>query len=116
VSIVFGIFFIISLAMLHQTDDIEVAAFSSIMLTMTFYPMSAGRNFEEILRLVDALKMADQHKIATPVNWKHGDAVLIPPSVSDEEATRLFPQGWTATKPGGGPESQQRPYLRYVKV
>lgn len=81
---------------------------------MTFYPMSAGRSFSEILRLVDSLQLSDKRKVATPVNWKHGDPVLIPPSVSDEEATRIFPQGWTTTKPGGGAESQQRPYLRYV--
>lgn len=83
---------------------------------MTFYPMSAGRSFLEILRLVDSLQLSDRCKVATPVNWKHGDPVLIPPSVSDEEATRIFPQGWTTTKPGGGPESQQRPYLRYVML
>ncbi len=81
---------------------------------MTFYPMSAGRSFSEILRLVDSLQLSDKSKVATPVNWKRGDPVLIPPSVSDEEATKIFPQGWTTTKPGGGPESQQRPYLRYV--
>lgn len=81
---------------------------------MTFYPMSAGRSFSEILRLVDSLQLSDKCKVATPVNWKHGDPVLIPPSISDEQATVLFPQGWTTTKPGGGPESQQRPYLRYV--
>lgn len=83
---------------------------------MTFYPMSAGRSFSEILRLVDSLQLSDKHKVATPVNWKHGDPVLIPPSVSDEEATKIFPQGWTTTKPGGGQESQQRPYLRYVNL
>ncbi len=83
---------------------------------MTFYPMSAGRNFGELIRVIDSLQLSDKHKVATPVNWKPGDAVLIPPSVSDEEATRLFPQGWTTTKPGGGPESQQRPYLRYVSL
>lgn len=83
---------------------------------MTFYPMSAGRNFDELLRLIDALQLADKHKIACPVNWKKGDAVLIPPNISDEQATAMFPQGWTTTKPGGGPESAQRPYLRYVKV
>jgi alkyl hydroperoxide reductase subunit AhpC len=81
---------------------------------MTFYPMSVGRNFDEILRLVDGLQLADRSKVACPVNWKAGDPVLIPPSISDEQATQLFPQGWTTTKPGGGPESAQRPYLRYV--
>jgi thioredoxin-dependent peroxiredoxin len=83
---------------------------------MTFYPMSAGRSFSELLRLIDSLQLSDKHKVATPVNWKNGDPVLIPPSVSDEEATKIFPQGWTTTKPGGGPESQQRPYLRYVDL
>ena len=82
---------------------------------MTFYPMSAGRSFSELLRLLDALQLGDKYKIATPVNWNVGDPVLIPPSISDDEATKLFPQGWTTTKPGGGPESQQRPYLRYVE-
>lgn len=83
---------------------------------MTFYPMVAGRNFEEILRLVDALQLADAKRIATPANWKPGQPVLIPPSVSNEEACQIFPQGWSTTKPGGGAESAQRPYLRYVQV
>lgn len=83
---------------------------------MTFYPMSAGRNFMEILRLVDSLLLSDRCKIATPVNWEPGEAVLIPPSISDDQATILFPQGWSTTKPGGGPESTQRPYLRYVQL
>lgn len=83
---------------------------------MTFYPMSAGRNFHEILRAIDSLQLSAKYKVATPVNWAPGEAVIIPPSVSDDEATALFPQGWTTTKPGGGPESQQRPYLRYVEL
>lgn len=83
---------------------------------MTFYPMVAGRSFDEILRLVDALQLSDKYKIATPSNWKKGDPVLIPPSISNEEADKLFPQGWSTTKPGGGEESQQRPYLRYVEI
>lgn len=83
---------------------------------MTFYPMSVGRNFWELLRLIDALQLADKHKVACPVNWKQGDPVLIPPSISDSQANELFPQGWTTTKPGGGPESEQRPYLRYVNI
>lgn len=81
---------------------------------MTFYPMSAGRNFKEVLRVIDSLQLSMKYKVATPVNWEPGAPVLIPPSVSDEEATKLFPNGWTTTKPGGGPESSQRPYLRYV--
>lgn len=83
---------------------------------MTFYPMTVGRSFDEILRVVDALQLADKCHIATPSNWKQGDPVLIPPSISDEQANELFPQGWSTTKPGGGPESSQRPYLRYVNV
>jgi len=88
----------------------------NIIRAMTFYPMVAGRNFTEILRLVDALQLSDAKKIATPVNWKPGDPVLIPPSISDSDADNIFPQGWTTSKPGGGKESQQRPYLRYVHV
>jgi len=83
---------------------------------ISFYPMSCGRNFYEVLRSIDSLQLTTKYKIATPVNWEPGDAVIIPPSVSDDDATRLFPQGWTTTKPGGGPESQQRPYLRYVEL
>lgn len=83
---------------------------------MTFYPMVAGRNFDEILRLVDAIQLADKYKVATPVNWKSGEPLLIQPSISDDEATKLFPQGWTTEKPGGGDVSTQRRYLRYVNV
>ena len=82
---------------------------------ISFYPMSCGRNFYEVLRSIESLQLTAKYKIATPVNWEPGEAVIIPPSVSNEEATALFPQGWTTTKPGGGPESQQRPYLRYVE-
>lgn len=91
---------------------------NKVIRAMTFYPMIAGRSFSEILRLVDALQLADSKKIATPVNWKTGDPVLIPPSISNEEADKLFPQGWSTSKPGGlgWDESQQRPYLRYVKL
>lgn len=80
---------------------------------MTFYPMSAGRSFNEILRLVDALQLYDRDHVVTPVNWKHGDPVLIPPYISDEEATKMFPQGWTTENPSG---CDSRPYLRYVKT
>lgn len=83
---------------------------------MTFYPMVAGRNFEELLRLVDAIQLADKYKVATPVNWKKGDPLVIQPSISDEEANKLFPQGWTTKKPGGGDATTERKYLRYVNV
>lgn len=64
-----------------------------IRLTMT-YPMNVGRNFDEILRVIDALQLADRAKIATPADWKPGDKVIIPPSIDNEEAKELFPQGW----------------------
>jgi alkyl hydroperoxide reductase subunit AhpC len=63
------------------------------------YPASTGRNFEEILRCIDSLQLTDNYKVATPVNWKHGDDVIIVPSLPDEEAKKLFPQGWEAKKP-----------------
>ena len=66
---------------------------------MLIYPMSSGRNFDEVLRLLDSLQLAGKHNVATPVNWKPGDDVLIPPSVSDEQAKQKFPGGWKALKP-----------------
>lgn len=75
-----------------------------IKLMMT-YPMTTGRNFDEILRVVDSMQMTAKHKVATPVNWKQGEDVIIAGSVSDDDAKTLFPQGWKAPKP----------YLRIVK-
>ncbi len=66
---------------------------------MLSYPMSTGRNFDEILRVIDAMQLTAKHKVATPVNWKNGDEVIILPSVSDEEARQKFPSGWKAPKP-----------------
>jgi alkyl hydroperoxide reductase subunit AhpC len=63
------------------------------------YPMSSGRNFDEVLRLLDSVQLTAQHKVATPANWKQGDNVIIVPSVTDEEAKQRFPGGWTAPKP-----------------
>ena len=63
------------------------------------YPMSTGRNFDEILRVIDSLQLTASHGVATPVNWKDGDDCIIPTSVSDEEATAKFPAGFTAVKP-----------------
>ena len=66
---------------------------------MLVYPMSAGRNFDEVLRLLDALQMNATHGVATPVNWKPGEDVIIPPTVSDEEAKKKFPGGFKTLKP-----------------
>jgi alkyl hydroperoxide reductase subunit AhpC len=66
---------------------------------MLTYPMTAGRNFDEVLRLLDAVQLNAKHNVATPVNWKPGDDVIIPPAVSDEAAKAKFPQGWKTLKP-----------------
>ena len=69
-----------------------------IKLMMT-YPMDTGRNFNEILRALDSIQLTSQHDVATPVNWQPGEDVIIPPSVSDEQAQKKFPDGWKALKP-----------------
>jgi alkyl hydroperoxide reductase subunit AhpC len=66
---------------------------------MLSYPMSTGRNFDEILRVLDSLQLTAKHNVATPVNWKPGDDIIIPTSVSEEEAKKKFPQGWKTLKP-----------------
>jgi alkyl hydroperoxide reductase subunit AhpC len=72
---------------------------------MLTYPMSSGRNFDEVLRLLDSCQLTAKHTVATPVNWKAGEDVIIPPSVSDEQAKAKYPNGWKTLKP----------YLRIVK-
>jgi alkyl hydroperoxide reductase subunit AhpC len=71
---------------------------------MLTYPMSTGRNFDEVLRVLDSMQLTARHKVATPVNWQQGDECIILPSVSDEEAKKQYPGGWKAP----------RPYLRIV--
>jgi alkyl hydroperoxide reductase subunit AhpC len=66
---------------------------------MLTYPMTSGRNFDEVLRLLDSIQLTATHKVATPVNWKPGEDVIIAGSVSDEEAKQKYPQGWKAPKP-----------------
>jgi len=66
---------------------------------MLFYPMTTGRNFDEILRAIDSMQLTAKHKVATPAQWKQGQDVIIAGSVSDEDAKKLFPQGWKAPKP-----------------
>lgn len=76
----------------------------TIKLMLT-YPASTGRNFEELLRVIDSLQLTAKHKVATPADWKHGEDVIIVPALSDEEAKQRFPGGWKALKP----------YLRVTK-
>jgi len=76
-----------------------------LRLTLT-YPASTGRNFEEILRVVDSLQLTDSQRVATPANWKQGDEVVILPAIPNEEADKLFPQGYR----------QVKPYLRLTRV
>ena len=64
-----------------------------------YYPMTTGRNFDEVLRVLDSIQLTAKHRVATPANWKPGDEVIIAGSVSDDEAKGLFPQGWKAPKP-----------------
>ena len=66
---------------------------------MLSYPMSTGRNFDEVLRVLDSMQLTAKHAVATPVNWNHGDDVIISGSVSDEEAKQKYPNGWKTPKP-----------------
>jgi len=99
--------------MIHP-DESETAAVRSVYIIdpnkkirlMMTYPMNVGRNFDEILRVIDALQLGDAKQIATPADWRPGKKVIIPPSISNDEAERLFPQGW----------EELRSYLRLTDV
>lgn len=88
----------------HQSETAAVRSVfiidpdKKVRLTMT-YPMSVGRNFDEILRVIDALQTGDANRIATPADWLPGEKVIIPTSIKDGEAKTLFPQGWTEVRP-----------------
>lgn len=97
--------------MIHPQADAKVTVRTVFVidpnkkLRLTFtYPPSVGRNFDEVLRVIDSLQLSDQYKIATPVNWREGDDVIVAPTVSDEEAEKSFPKGVKKVKP----------YLRYT--
>lgn len=99
--------------MIHPNSDNKmtvrsvfvIAPDKTVKLTLT-YPAATGRNFDEILRVIDSLQMTAYQKLATPANWKHGDKAVILPSVSDEEAKNMFPKGFETLKP----------YLRLTEV
>lgn len=99
--------------MIHPGES-DTAAVRSVFIIdpkkkvrlMLTYPMSVGRNFDEILRVIDALQLNDEKQTATPADWRPGDEVIIPPSISNEDAKDIFPQGW----------NEVRPYLRLTKV
>lgn len=84
--------------------NVYVIAPDKTVKLMLTYPMSTGRNFNEILRVLDSLQLTANHQVATPANWNDGDEVIIVPAVSDEAAKEKYPDGWNAPKP----------YLRYV--
>jgi alkyl hydroperoxide reductase subunit AhpC len=99
--------------MIHPEADAKLTVRSVFVIDpakkirlILVYPPSAGRNFAEILRVIDSLQLTDNQKVATPVNWKPGEPVIIVPSLSNEEAKERFPQGWKELKP----------YLRIVQI
>ena len=81
-----------------------IDAANKVRLTIT-YPASTGRNFDEILRVIDSMQLTDKHRVATPVNWRSGEDVIIVPALNNEQAKELFPDGW----------DEKKPYLRLVK-
>ena len=88
----------------HTVRTVYLIGPDKSIKAMLSYPMTSGRNFDEVLRLLDSIQLTAKHKVATPVNWKPGEDVIIVPAVSDEEAKRKYPGGWKAPKP----------YIRFV--
>ncbi len=88
----------------HTVRTVFVVGPDKKIKLMIVYPMTTGRNFDEVLRVIDSLQLTATHKVATPVNWEPGEDVIIAGSVSDEDAKKAYPQGWRAP----------RPYLRFV--
>src|SRR5262249_6162479 len=83
----------------HTVRNVFVIGPDKKIKLVLVYPMTTGRNFDEVLRVIDSLQLTAKHKVSTPVNWKHGEDVIIAGSVSDEEAKKQYPQGWKAPKP-----------------
>jgi thioredoxin-dependent peroxiredoxin len=89
----------------HTVRTVYLIGPDKLVKAMLIYPMSSGRNFDEVLRLLESCQLTAKHKVATPANWKQGEDVIIVPSVTDDEAKQRFPNGWKTVKP----------YLRVVK-
>jgi thioredoxin-dependent peroxiredoxin len=83
----------------HTVRTVYLIGPDKLVKAMLVYPMSSGRNFDEVLRLLDSCQLTARFKVATPVNWKHGEDVIIVPAVTDEEARERFPEGWKSVKP-----------------
>jgi len=88
----------------HTVRNVFVIGPDKKIKLILVYPMTTGRNFDEVLRVIDALQLTARHRVVTPVNWKQGDDVVIAPAVSDDDARQQFPKGWKAP----------RPYIRIV--
>ena len=83
----------------HTVRTVYLVGPDKLIKAMLVYPMSSGRNFDEVLRLLDSCQLTARYKVATPVNWKQGEDVIIIPAVSDAEAKERFPEGWSSVKP-----------------
>ena len=83
----------------HTVRTVMVIGPDKKIKAMIMYPMTTGRNFDEVLRVIDSLQLTAKHKVATPVNWKQGEDVIIAGSVSDDDAKKTYPQGWKSPKP-----------------